>query len=63
MNSNEKEIALTVTVLLSVTVGVLVGVMGVDYREVVVGLGLTLAIPFVFLIDYVITRMYGDENV
>jgi hypothetical protein len=57
MNSNEKEIAVTLTVLFSVIAYVLIVVMNVDYREVVVGFGLIFAIPSVFLIDYVIDRV------
>ncbi len=55
MNSNEKEIAVTLTVLFSVIAYVLIFVMEVDYREVV-GFGLIFAIPSVFLLDYLLNR-------
>ena len=57
MNSNEKQIAVTLTALFCVIAYVLIVVMNVDYREVVVGFGLIFVIPSVFLIDYVIDRI------
>jgi hypothetical protein len=57
MNSNEKEIVVTLTALFCVIAYVLIVVMNVDYREVVVGFGLIFVIPSVFLIDYVIDRI------
>jgi hypothetical protein len=55
MNSNEKEIAVTLTVLFSVIAYVLIVVMNADYHEVV-GFGLIFAIPSVFLLDYLLNR-------
>ena len=56
MNSTEKEILMTVMAYYCALMVVLIG-MGVDYREIVVGTVLTLLLPAVFLLDYVIERL------